>query len=116
MDERIEKAFEVANYMATLANQRRILAEEYNQKLIYYTNGATFLITPDLITFTKTMIDLGHTVDSPFIDSNNCPVLINDVEAFFKDITDRYFQALNDYAFGYAKIKSKRKVSDIVEL
>ena len=31
MDERIEKAFGVANYMATLSNQRRIILEEFNQ-------------------------------------------------------------------------------------
>jgi len=34
MDERVEKAFEVVNYMATLSNQRRIIAEEYHQQLV----------------------------------------------------------------------------------
>ena len=53
MDEKIEKAFAVANYMVTLSNQRRLILEEFNQKTIYYTNGATFKVTPELINFTK---------------------------------------------------------------
>ena len=57
MDERIEKAFAVANYMATLSNQRRIILEEFNQKLVYYANGGTFKISPELINFTKSVID-----------------------------------------------------------
>ena len=58
MDEKIEKAFEVVNYMATLSNQRRLLAEEVNQKLIYYINGSTFKITPTLINFAIFILSL----------------------------------------------------------
>ena len=32
MDEKLEKAFGVANYMATLSNQRRIILEEFKQQ------------------------------------------------------------------------------------
>jgi hypothetical protein len=116
MDDRIEKAFAVANYMATLSNQRRIILEEYNQKLVYYINGATFKISPELINFTKTMLDLGHNDDVAFLDSNNLPVIINQVQTFFDDITSIYFEATNEYAAKYTEIRSKRKISDIVEL
>lgn len=116
MDERIEKAFEVANFMATLSNQRRIILEELTQKLVFYTNGATFKITPELINFTKTAIDLGHTTDIAFIDSNNFPVIVADVEEFFNNIVEIYFQSLNEYAAKFAEIKSKRKIADIIEL
>ena len=116
MDERVEKAFAVVNYMATLSNQRRIITEEYQQKLVYYTNGATFKVTTDLISFTKTVIDLGKVADIGFIDSNNMPVLIPDVPEFFKNITTIYFEANNEYASKYGKIKSKRKVEDIINL
>ena len=116
MDERNEKSFSVANYMATLSNQRRIILEEYNQKLIYYINGATFKISPELINFTKTMLDLEHTEDVAFLDFNNLPVIIKDVQKFFDDITLVYFESINDYAVKYAELRSKRKISDIVEL
>jgi hypothetical protein len=116
MDERIEKAFAVANYMATLSNQRKIILEEYNQTLVYYINGATFKITTDLINFTKTMLDIGHTEDVAFLDTNNFPVIIADVQKFFDDITLIYFESTNSYASKYAELRSKRKISDIIEL
>lgn len=116
MDEKIEKAFATANFMATLSNQRRIIAEEFNQKLVYYKNGATFKISPELINFVKTVIDIGHTEDVAFVDSNNFPVIIQDVQAFFDDITSIYFESINDYASKFTELKSKRSVKAIVDL
>jgi len=116
MDERIEKAFETANYMATLSNQRRIILEEFNQRCVFYKNGGTFLITPKLLSFVKMTIELGHDEDVSFIDSNNFPVEIKDVNEFFSEITDRYYSALNDYSAKFTEIKSKRRIKDIVEL
>ena len=116
MDERIEKAFGVANYMATLSNQRRVILEEFNQQLIYYSNGGTFKISQELIVFVKAMIELGYTTDVPILDANNLPILVSDVQEFFDEIVSKYFESLNNYASKYNDIKSKRKVEDIVRL
>jgi hypothetical protein len=116
MDEKIEKAFEVVNYMATLSNQRRLLAEEIDQKLIYYINGSTFKITPTLINFAKLMIDLKRTSDAVFIDDNNNPVVVEDVKKFFDSITKQYFEVTETYSTRFLAIKSKRKISDLIEL
>ena len=114
MDERIEKAFAVANYMATLANQKRIILEEYNQQLIYYVEGATFKITPDLISFVKTMCD--RPFDLILVDSNNLPVKISNPKEFLNDIISVYDTASADYFSKYSDIKSKRKIADIIDL
>jgi hypothetical protein len=116
MDERIEKAFAVANYMATLSNQRRIILEEFKQNLVYYENGGTFNITPELINFTKTVLDLGHTTDVAFIDVNNFPIVIVNVQEFFDTIVGIYFEVLNKYSAEFTEIKSKRKIGDIIGL
>jgi len=116
MDEKIEKAFAVANYMVTLSNQRRLILEEFNQKIIYYTNGATFKVTPELINFTKTTIELGYETDVPFIDANSFPIIITDVKEFLDNIVSVYFEALNEYTNKFIGIKSKRKIADIVDL
>ena len=92
MDERIEKAFGVTNYMATLSNQRRIISEEFNQALIYYQNGGTFKITPELIVFVKTTLDLGHDSDVPFVDVNGYPILVNNVQEFYDKIVETYLK------------------------
>jgi len=116
MDEKIQKAFEVVNYMATLSNQRRLLAEEVNQKLIYYINGSTFKITPTLINFAKLMINLDRVADAVFVDDNNNPVVVADVQEFFDNITTQYFEVIDNYSTRFLAIKSKRKISDLVEL
>jgi hypothetical protein len=116
MDEKIEKAFEVVNYMATLSNQRRLLAEEVNQKLIYYINGSTFKITPTLINFTKLTIDLKRTTNAVFVDDNNNPVVVADVQEFFDSITKQYFEVIDNYSTRFLAIKSKRKISDLIDL
>lgn len=116
MDEKIEKAFAVANYMSTLSNQRRIILEEYTQKLVYYINGATFKVDYNLINFAKNLVDLGHTEDIAFVDANNQPVIITDVQDFLDNIISVYFEAVNEYATKFAEIKRKRKVQDLVDL
>ena len=116
MDEKIQKAFEVVNYMATLSNQRRLLAQEVDQKLIYYINGSTFKITPTLINFAKLMIDLDRVVDAVFIDDNNNPVVVADVKEFLDNITTQYFEVIENYSSRFLAIKSKRKISDLIDL
>lgn len=116
MDEKIEKAFDVANYMATLSNQRRLILEEFNQKIVYYINGATFKLNPELINFTKLVIDQGYVGDVAFIDANNFPVIIEDVNSFYHDIVNTYFEAVNEYAAKFAELKNKRNVKDMVSL
>jgi len=116
MDERIEKAFEVANYMATLSNQRRVILEEYNQKLVYYINGATFRVDYNLINFAKNLVDMTHTENIAFVDANNQPVIIADVQDFLDNLISVYFEAVNEYQTKFAEIKKKRNVKDLVEL
>ena len=116
MDERLEKAFAVANYMATLSNQRKIISEEFEQSIVYYINGGTFKINPELISFTKNIIDLGYTHDVPFVDINGFPVVVPEVQKFLEEIILQYMTALNLYSIKFAEIKSKRKVADLVDL
>lgn len=116
MDERIEKAFSVANHIATLSNQRRIILEEFNQKRVYYINGGTFNITPDLINFAKTTLDLGYTTDVAFVDSNNFPIVIPDVQEFLDTIVGIYYEVLNEYSARFTELKSKRRIKDIIDL
>ncbi len=116
MDERVEKAFEVANLMATLSNQRRIIQEEFQQKLVFYKNGGTFKVNLELINFIKVTLDLGHVENVPFIDSNNFPIVIDNVQDFFDSIVSTYYESLNEFTIKFNEIKSKRQVKDIVEL
>ena len=116
MDERIEKAFEVANYMATLSNQRRLMLEEFNQKLVYYINGSTFKITPELLCLSKTWLSEGLTTDVVFIDANTVPVIINNLNDFYQAISAQYLQATAEYSTKFSNLRVKRKIGAIIEL
>ncbi len=115
MDERLEKAFQTANYMASLSNLRRVILEEFNQSLVYYTQGATFTVNKELISFVKVLIDIGNT-ESVILDDNNIPVNITDLQEFFTKILSVYAEATNEYLVKYAELKIKRKVEALVDL
>ena len=116
VQEKLEEAFQTANYMATLSNQRRIIFEELNQKLVYYINGGTFKIDLELINFTKTVLELGQDTDVVFLDENNVPIIVENVKDFLNEMVTIYFESVNDYCTKYNAIKSKRTTMALAEL
>jgi hypothetical protein len=115
VDERLEKAFQTANYMASLSNLRRVALEEFNQGLIYYFQGSTFTVTRELIVFVHTLTELGNT-ESVILDDNNIPLNVVNLKEFLNNILNVYGQATNLYLAKYAEIRSKRRVEGLVEL
>ena len=115
MDERLEKAFQTANFMATLSNLRRVAFEEFQQNLIFYYQGSSFTVDKELICFVKILIDQGIT-ESIILDDNNIPLKIQDLPNFLVEIQDTYSKATNEYLIRYGEIKSKRSVEGIIDL
>lgn len=115
MDQYLEKAFDVANYMATLVNQKRVLKEEFKQNLIYFYNGSIFSVNKELITFVKTMIDLGQA-DHVLIDDNDLPVHIENLSEFLDNILSTFSSASNEYYSKYQKLKKNRSVESLLDL
>lgn len=115
MDERLEKALEFANFMVTLNNQKRTLKEKYHTNCVYYHNGGTFNISKSLITFIKTLIDLGNKENIVVIDDNDLPVRVDDLEKFLSDITDQYFLASNSYYNDYQLLKKNRSIEALTQ-
>ena len=69
--------------------------------------GGIFKIDQTLICFVKTMKDLGQD-QIVLIDSNDNPIEIGDVGAFFTEIIGKYSAATNFYHVEYAKLKKAR--------
>lgn len=112
MDKNIEQAFEAANYMITLADQKRILKEEFNQNSVYFLNGGTFKASRELINFVKSLIDLGKE-NAVLIDDNHMPVDIPDLKTFLDNVLHTHFFAVNSYHTKYQKLKSSRTVESL---
>jgi len=113
MDERLEKALDFSNYMLTLNNQKRLLAEKYQEGLIYFYNGSQFTVTRELITFVSVMIS-SEQDEVVITDDNNIPCMIEDLESFYGEIINKYTVASNDYFTAYASLKKNRSVEKLV--
>jgi hypothetical protein len=114
MDERLEKALDFSNYMLTLNNQKRLLAEKYQEDLIYFYNGSQFTITRELITFVSVMVSADQD-EVVITDDNNIPCMVTDIEVFYSEIINKYTNASNDYYTKYANLKKNRSVEKLVD-
>jgi hypothetical protein len=115
MDERLQKALDVSNYMFTLNNQKRLLKEQYKENLVYYYNGGQFTITQELISFCQSLVAMDQT-GTILIDDNDLPVDIEDLEKFSMDLYTTYFEAANTYLTEYNNLKQNRSVESIMDL
>jgi hypothetical protein len=115
VDERIEKAFQTANFMATLSNLRKTALEEYKQSLVYYFQGSSFTVSRELIVFVHTLIEIGNT-ESIILDDNSIPLNVANLKEFLTNILNVYGQATNLYLTKYVDLKAKRRVEGLVDL
>lgn len=115
MDERLQKALDISNYMVTLNNQKRLLQEQYQENLIYYFNGGQFTITQQLISFCQSLIAMSQP-GTILIDDNKTPIEIENLNDFSQELCSKYFEASNKYLTEYNKIKSNRSVESIMDL
>ena len=113
MDEKLSKALEFANYTRTFEDQKKIIKEKYFDSLVHYTYGGQFSVTQTLITFVNIISSKAET--AILIDDNNNPIKIDDLNKFYEDIVDLYFQASNIYYTELHEMKSKRSIEKLVE-
>ena len=113
MDERLEKALDFSNYMLTLNNQKRLLAEKYQESLIHFYNGSQFTITRELITFVSIMV-YSDQDEIDITDENNTPCLEEDLEMFYSEIINKYSITSNNYYTEYASLNKNRSVEKLV--
>lgn len=116
MDERVQKAFDNANYMATLVSQKNILKEELAQNLLYYENGGTFTASKELINFVKTLLDVGYLENVVLVDDNSTPINIENLKIFFDKIISVYFESVNEYYTKHNSLIKQRKIESLVDL
>jgi hypothetical protein len=114
VDDLLKKAFDIADRMEILSNQKSILKEEYNQNLEYYIHGGSFTASKELIVFVKTLIDLNNAENVVLVDNNNTPIQIPNLNDFLKEISNCYFSATNEYYTKYTNLVSKRTTESLV--
>ncbi len=116
MEEQLQKALDFANYRQTFSIQRKTLKEKINAKLTYGYNGGLFKIDRPLIVFVQMLLDQGRSAGVPLIDSNDNPILIDDLQKFRDEILDRYFTSTLEYYEQYQELKKSRSVEKLINL
>lgn len=115
MQEQFQKALDFANYQQTFSIQRKILKEKTEAKLTYGFNGGIFRIDQSLLTFVDMLCAKNRTTGIVLLDTNQNPILIEDLEKFKDDIFSRYFEVTNEYFESYQKIKKSRNVEKMLQ-
>lgn len=116
MEDQLKKALEFSNYRQTFSIQRKTLKEKIDAKLTYGLNGGIFKIDRALITFVQLLIDQGRINGVPLIDSNDNPILIDNLEQFRDEILDRYFTSTLEYYEQYQELKKSRSVEKLLSV
>lgn len=116
MEEVLKKALDFSNYNQSLNVQRKTIKERLEARLTYGHGGGVFKIDRSLISFVQMLIDKERTQNVPLIDSNNNPILIQDLDKFREEIFDRYFSATLEYLNEFEKIKKSRSIEKLVDL
>ncbi len=114
MQEQLKKALEFANYKQTFSIQRKILKEKVEAKLTYGFNGGLFHIDRNLLTFVEVLCNNNRVSGVVLLDSNENPVLIEDLVAFKDEIFSRYFEVTNEYFEQYQTLKKSRSVEKLL--
>lgn len=114
MDKRLEKALEFSNFRMILTTRQKNLEFLMNNKLILSYGGGVFKVNKELISFTKTLIDLDEH-EFVFIDSNEMPILITDIPQFLKESIEKYRKALEQYYQSYQKLSEARKIRKVID-
>lgn len=115
MQEQLKTALEFANYQQTFSIQRKQLKEKIDIKLTYGFNGGLFRIDQQLLTFVDMLCNNGRTSGVVIIDSNNNPVLVENMTEFKDEIFSRYFEATGEYFEKYQALKKSRSVEKLLE-
>jgi hypothetical protein len=113
--ENFEKAFEIANLMSTVCNQKLSLLEEFEQSILFFYNGGCFKADQSLISFLTSLKDMNQE-SVVLLDVNKMPIRIENLEKFRQDVVSCYFEASNKYLSKYQSIQQNKNIKSILEL
>lgn len=115
MNQEYEKAIEFANYQHTLSTKIKRLEEQISAKLTLGHNGGLFKIDQTLICFVDLLLSKNRKERVVLLDSNNKPILIENVVSFQEEILDRYFTSTNEFFDEFEDLKKQRTVEKLAD-
>ena len=114
MDKRLEKALDFSNFRMILAKRQENLKTLMNNKLTLSYEGGLFKVNIELISFVDLLIRAKEK-NFCFIDSNDIPILVEDIELFALELSKVYTKALNQYYRSYQKLNEAREIRKVID-
>lgn len=108
MDKNLEKIIELSDKMLSFRTQQLYIKEKFEAETVVGHSGGIFKLDQSLISYIKTIIDLGKKDNIVVLDMNQTPVLIQDLTLFLSDIVDKYLSALGRYYFETQELKKSK--------
>lgn len=114
MDDKLSKALEFVNFSQTLAKQKQILKDRYEDNLVCFYQGKKFKATKELIAFCQVLKDKERE-EVWLVDDNGIPIKINDLDDFMDELLHCYFFASNEYFTEYSKLATERSINGLLD-
>lgn len=113
--ERLAKALDFSNTMQTFNLAKNNLKVKTQNLLSHSTNGGTFRVSQELISFVN-MAVVSEKTSLILLDKNDIPIQIDDTVKFLEDISSLYFEVINEYYNDYQRLRSSRKIEKVLEI
>jgi hypothetical protein len=110
MDARLEKALDFSNFRMIIATRQKNLKSLFENKLILYYEGGIFKVTTEFLSFLVTIIMREKQDGFIFIDQNEIPIYIKDLDDFYNEAFKKYKSAIKQYYDSYQKLSEAREI------
>ncbi len=113
MDKRLEQALDFSNFRMILATRQENLKLLMKNKLMLSYGEGLFKIDKELVSFIGTLLAGGGT-QFIFIDSNDIPIAVTDLNDFYNQVIEKYKTALRQYHQSYQKLSEAREIRKVI--
>lgn len=114
MDKRLEQALDFSNFRMILLTRQENLKVLMNNKLMLNYGGGLFKVDKELISFIGIIL-LNENKNVILIDTNDIPILIEDLKDFAEKASAQYEKALGQYYKSYQKLNEAREIRKVID-
>ena len=115
MDERLKKALDVANYMKIINAHKKNIYNRYEVLLLVNYSDGLFVADDRTIGLVNALVN-NNIYKRQIQDSNNIPIMIEDMKKFLEILLDSNFVAVNYLDSELKKLNEKRNIESILEI
>lgn len=114
MDSRLENALDFANFRMILSTRQKNLKRLFDNKLLFHYNSGIFKATPEFLAFLVTVIMRERQGGFIFIDQNDIPIHVENLDDFYNEAFKKYKTAIKQYYESHKKLNEAREIRKAV--